>query len=391
MTSFPKSLDVGKAIDRAAGAEREVTGPNLAHHGGGTNHVYAQDDWTKANFAAKTMLTAPATDAARTWQGWGTALKPAHEPIVVARKPLAGTVAQSVLAHGTGALNIDGCRVGEAGGGTACTNRDATGQCRGHGNAGRSTAGETVHGADTSGGRWPANVVLSHADDCGDTVCAGGCPVATLDKQSGELTTNPGTYRREMANGDRSSYQVDPPAGHVTSVGDSGGASRFFYTAKASTAERVRLPQVDAPDHRAGNNFAGGIRVCNVCANRTKPGNWVPGDPRPWPGCGHDDWQWGTPNVQTGNVAHPTVKPLDLMRWLVRLVTPPGGTVLDPFAGSGTTAEAALLEGFTCITIEREPDYLPLIVQRINRRRDPVAATRAAPDGPSLFDLLEGA
>ena len=93
----------------------------------------------------------------------------------------------------------------------------------------------------------------------------------------------------------------------------------------------------------------------------------------------------------SGHTAHPTVKPLDLMRWLVRLVTPPGGTCLDPFAGSGTTAEACLLEGFRCITIEREPDYLPLIVQRINRRRDPVAATRAAPDGPSLFDLLEGA
>jgi hypothetical protein len=116
-------------------------------------------------------------------------------------------------------------------------------------------------------------------------------------------------------------------------VGDSGGASRFFYTAKAPTSERIR----------------------------------------------HD----GT--------AHPTVKPLDLMRWLVRLVTPPGGLVLDPFAGSGTTAEACLLEGFRCVTIEREADYLPLIVQRINRRRDPVAYLETAGEDLGLFDFEEPA
>jgi site-specific DNA-methyltransferase (adenine-specific) len=112
--------------------------------------------------------------------------------------------------------------------------------------------------------------------------------------------------------------------------GDSGGASRFFYTAKAATDERVRV----------------------------------------------------------NGVAHPTVKPLSLMRWLVRLVTPPGGTVLEPFAGSGTTVEACILEGFRCIAIEREADYLPLIVQRINRRRDPVAAVRGSGEDGGLFDLL---
>ena len=338
-SGFPKSLDVGKAIDKAAGAEREVVGPGrwngvkgtAGRDGGITPDGYVSHGGTQHD------LTTPATDAARTWQGWGTALKPAHEPIVVARKPLAGTVAGNVLAHGTGALNIDGCRVGEAGGTTGAFDgsRSSGVFAANDGRIGGTPAGGVQN---IAAGRWPANVVLSHADDCGDTVCAGGCPVATLDKQSGELTSGANPSRRG-ADGERSTYgeyagqsDANPQRGAET-----GSASRFFpafrYEAKAPTTERIRL----------------------------------------------------------NGSAHATVKPLDLMRWLVRLVTPPGGVVLDPFAGSGTTAEAALLEGFRCITIEREPDYLPLIVQRINRRRDPVAATRAAPDGPSLFDLLEGA
>jgi len=333
LTSFPKSLDVGKAIDRAAGAEREVVGMERTPWKGSAGSITGVHGETYrptgADGYVTKPITAPATDAARTWQGWGTALKPAHEPIVVARKPLAGTVAGNVQAHGTGALNIDGCRIGMSDQDRAATTRNGT--------YGKTTPGDifsktAMRTQIDPTGRWPANVVLSHADDCGDTVCAGGCPVATLDKQSGEAVSRSGgttTKALGVMNDDAWVARDLPRTGHD----DSGGASRFFYTAKASTAERVRL---DGP-------------------------------------------------------AHPTVKPLDLMRWLVRLVTPPGGTCLDPFAGSGTTAEACLLEGFACITIEREPDYLPLIVQRINRRRDPVAATRAAPDGPNLFDLLEGA
>ena len=295
----------GYRLDRKQGA---------VNYGGGTPQGYYD-------------ITAPATDAARTWDGWGTALKPAHEPIVVARKPLAGTVAGNVLAHGTGALNIDGCRVGG----------ESTERIRTPGDFGIINDDGWAPTPGTNGspaGRWPANVVLSHADDCGDTVCAGGCPVATLDKQSGTIPAGDGrnwSTEKTHGTGTGATYFDTKPTGQH--YADSGGASRFFYTSKASSAERIHLD----------------------------------------------------------GVAHPTVKNLALMRWLVRLVTPPGGVVLDPFAGSGTTAEAALLEGFTCITIEREPDYLPLIVQRINRRRDPVAATRAAPDGPSLFDLLEGA
>src|SRR5690606_33909985 len=129
-------------------------------------------------------------------------------------------------------------------------------------------------------------------------------------------------------------------------------------------------------------------RKCNVCGSKGKPAGGEQSG-KPWPTCGHDDWsmaETGRPN--SGYIAHPTVKPLALMRWLVRLVTPPGGTVLEPFAGSGTTVEACLLEGFQCIAIEREADYLPLIRQRIARRRDPVEAVKNAGEDGGLFDLL---
>ena len=252
------------------------------------------------------------------FRGFSTTLKPAFEPVVVARKPLQGTVASNVLAHGTGALNVDGCRVGAGlfvpgGGGNL-----PSGGIMGRKNSGKpSTAGHTS-------GRWPANVVLGHTPDC-DVIyegrgeirlegpCAPGCPVAELDRQSGESSSRVGKPRG-AAHGE---------GWGMTATGaeyaDTGGASRFFYTAKATSAERPRA----------------------------------------------------------AGVAHPTVKPLDLMRWLVRLVTPPGGTVLDPFAGSGTTLEAAIVEGFACIGIEREADYLPLITQRIDRAHPPLDFTEA--------------
>ncbi|AXH67669.1 DNA methylase [Mycobacterium phage Arlo] len=232
-SGFPKSLNVSKAIDKAAGAEREV----------------------------------------RQWQGWGTALKPAFEPIVVARKPLVGTVAANVLEHGTGALNIDACRIG------------------------------------TAQGRWPTNVVLDDTQ------------AAELDKQSGNL---PGgvTVRRNMHGQEQNANGIYGSRKRYASedftYGDSGGASRFFpvfkYQAKAPTKERPSYVNEDG-----------------------------------------------------AKVAHSTVKPLTLTRWLARLVCPPGGVILDPFAGSGTTVEACLLEGFDCIAIENEPEYIPLIEHRISR------------------------
>ncbi|AVO21670.1 methyltransferase [Mycobacterium phage MooMoo] len=272
-----------------AEAERERIGTRTTGIGTGRGSVAFIGDGDNRD------ITAPATDAAKQWSGWGTALKPAFEPIVVARKPLAGTVAANVLEHGTGAINIDACRVGSEqrtnpAGGSSSLQRVSRVQ---HGYRDNLTAcaGEP----STVTGRWPTNVVLDESQ------------AAELDAQTGITTSRKGKPRTG-ANGH---------GWGMTATGaeydDAGGASRFFpvfrYEAKAPGVER---PSADG-------------------------------------------------------VAHPTVKPLDLMRWLVRLVTPPNGVVLDPFAGSGTTAEACIHEHMRCITIEREADYLPLIVARLTK------------------------
>jgi hypothetical protein len=291
-------------------AEREVIGQADRRSGPGRHMMALAGDYGDSVIPD---ITAPATADAQRWSGWGTALKPAAEDWWLARKPLVGTVATNVLAHGTGALNIDGCRL------SALTPEEVA-------RSGKSTNG-AIYGdlqpvdwkseGKPHPGRWPANVTL-------DEIAA-----ATLDRMSGELVTNPGTYRRDKgdAKQDRSSWTLDPGAGHVASIGDRGGASRFYFTAKAGSDERIT----------------------------------------------HD------------GVSHPTVKPLSLMRWLTRLVCPPGGVCLDPFAGSGTTVEAAIIEGFRCIAIEREADYLPLITQRLNRRRDPIAYLTTAGEDLGLF------
>ncbi|MFG2408813.1 DNA methyltransferase [Streptomyces brevispora] len=271
-------------------------------------------------------VTAPATAEAARWDGWNTALKPAHEPIVLARKPLVGTVVATVLAHGTGAININGCRVGEEvrtnnAGGVSSLQRVSRVE-QGY----RPNVTQSVGEASTVTGRWPTNVVLSHpprvdeggepiADACADG-CVSGCPVAELDAQSGLLTSGANPRRRNADKfrdvyGDFKGQTACKPARGA----DSGGASRFYpafrYQAKAPTKERPRL--------------------------------------------------------QDGTV-HPTVKPVALMRWLIRLLTPPGGLVLDPFAGSGTTLEAARLEGFPSVGIEQKADYAELC--RLRLRRD---------------------
>ena len=236
---------------------------------------------------------------------------PAFEPVVVARKPLTGTVAQSVLTHGTGALNIDGCRISMSNEDRAIVN-NRSGAGFGTGDTVGANQGRAA-GKFTSApaGRWPANVVLDETQ------------AEALDEQSGESVSRVGKPRG-AASGE---------GWGMTATGaeyeDTGGASRFFYVAKADASERPRV----------------------------------------------------------NGTAHPTVKPLDLMRWLVRLVTPPGGTVLEPFAGSGTTVEACIIEGFDCIAIEKGDEYLPLIMQRIHRRRDPVAAIRQTGDELGLFEL----
>lgn len=375
-SGFPKSLDVSKAIDKAA-PRYEMFGPFAAHYAerraaSGLNHrevceagkfylthnkggasvnwekgynvptlaqwailaplldlspewqplierveaervVVGQRNGTTYEFApgevskrAATVIneTAPATADAERWQGWGTALKPAFEPIVVGRKPLAGTVAANVLAHGTGALNIDGCRVDVSDGDPL---RAATYVGSNPGTAGHTMGDGWANQGESvpmwgGKGRWPANVLLDDSQ------------AAELDRQSGESKSPPvGSVANTKGGNTIGTFAHEGRAPSPNGHGDTGGASRFFptfrYEAKAPASER---PRVDG-------------------------------------------------------VAHPTVKPLTLMSWLVRLVTPPGGTVLEPFAGSGTTAEACVLEGVHCIAIEREADYLPLITARLSK------------------------
>lgn len=316
-SGFPKSLDVSKAIDKAAGVDREVK--EVREAGLATGGVYGK-------FAQRVEISDPATAAAAAWSGWGTALKPAFEPIVVARKPLIGTVAQNVLKHGTGAINVDGCRVG--------IDPDDPGRKNYHQNRenpGEYEVGEGVYElglgpvstAEHPAGRWPANVVLDPQ--------AG----AMLDEQA------PNTGGGGFCGGGIGDGEIygAPGSGQTRTTGrvdENGGASRFFYCAKTSRAER------DA----------------GLEAFAKKPLNWSNGEVSP-----------GTFQaegvVRDARNAHPTVKPIALMRWLIRLVTPPGGALLDPFNGSGSTGCAAVLEGFDYIGIDREPEYVSIAEARI--------------------------
>jgi len=358
-SGFPKGLDVSKAIDKAAGAEREVIGEQ-------------PDRWTQKgsvlNFANdrpqdKIFVTgSPATDAARQWDGWNVALKPAHEPIVLARKPFRGTVAQNVLEHGTGALNIDACRVGAT--------RDVPASLSTRPNDGQ-TYGKLKGGQpgdlDPNVGRWPPNVLLTH--DCqaagtrqvrtdghhpaargesgyeggwgGQTglterksgletvtayACAPDCPVAGLDGQSGSLTSGTGAFKRASARGGAASASIGresrPADMEMITYGDTGGASRFFPQLNWS-------PEYDLPFLYQAK---------------------APKSERP---------------VAEGVNGHPTVKPLALMRWLCRLVTPPNGVILDPFCGTGTTLQAARLEGFRSIGCDNWDDAIMLAKVRL--------------------------
>lgn len=231
-------------------------------------------------------------------EGWGTALKPALEPILLARKPLAGTVAANVLAHRTGALNVDGCRVpvAEGDGSGSWRNGRSAGSCW---SPGRKNGGPEPEGRQNELGRWPANVVHDGSPDVLQAFAAFG----EAPGQQAPVRPNSGTGQKTK--GILGTFATNSDC---SPRNDTGTAARFFYCAKATAADR------------AGSK-------------------------------------------------HPTVKPIALMRWLVRLVTPPGGIVLDPFAGSGTTGEAALREGFRAVLIEREAEYVADINRRLARMR----------------------
>ena len=311
---------------------------------------------------------------AAAWKGWGTALKPAWEPVVVARKPLEGTVAANVLKYGTGALNIDGCRVPTSdrlGGGHSSSGQQMSDGWRRpwmddpeavEANAARSRA--AVEKAEALG-RWPANIILSHDPACGEE-CAPGCPCAAMDAQSGvrksgRLVIDPGkgigaASENVYQGGWRDARIEDRPASE-------GGASRFFnqlpieaddlvpffYAGKASRREREAgcddLPARSGAEAVEREEGSAGVNSPRAGAGRTAA------------------------SVRNN---HPTVKPVSVMAWCIRLVTPPGGLVLDPFTGSGTTGVAARREGMRFVGCELSEEYAKIARARIAHASGPL-------------------
>ena len=269
-SGFPKSHDVSKALDKRVGAEREVIGAGVS---GSTRLIYSGG-------MGAFDITAPASPLAQQWSGWGTALKPAHEPILLCRKPLAGSVAENVEQWGVGGLNIDGCRI-ETDEYIFTTPRTQQSHIYG-----KYAQQDPMQSTGQEIGRWPANILL------------------------------------------------DPSAGAALDLQAGFEASRFFYEGKASREER-----------EAG--------LVGLEARAVGDGRGTPID---------NPYQRGETKRQN---VHPTVKPIAVMRWLCKLITPPGGVILDPFCGSGTTGCAATQLGFEFVGIEREPEYAEIARARI--------------------------
>lgn len=304
---FPKSLNVAMAIDKRAGVEVKPS----AYVPNGKNAVYGSGmggggDRTGGPFPVGGTPYEPVTDEARAWLGFGTGLKPAWEGAAVARKPLAcSSVAANVLEHGAGALNVDACRIpvspDDPVHDAVWTSRPSTVRPGTQGFVTTNTDGQRLKATAGERGRWPANVTLD--DEAARQLDA---ETAARGSGSGQVKVSAGTKSGDgtWSDGASGMHKAGEVNVGVRDFGDAGGASRFFFTAKAPSSERHEDPR----------------RAVNPERNE-----------------------------------HPTVKPLALMRWLVRLVTPPGGRVLDPFAGSGTTVLAALREGFEAVGIERDP------------------------------------
>ena len=315
-SGFPKSLDISKAIDKAAGAEREVVGidPYLTRRNKHSERF--QSTYGHINLKS-CATTAPATPNAHTWQGYGTALKPALEPIVLAQKPREGSFVDNVTAHGCGALNVDGCRV-EAGERPAKDARANTEHSLFGAMGGSKSIGTTTEG------RWPSNLLIDGSDEVVDLF-----PVTS---------PSPKTYvRGTKAEGN---WLHCKPANSIQSgFGDSGGsAARFFYCAKASRPEREAGCADVPPLKRDTSREEGAVGGDNQRNRGAKP----------------------------IHNSHPTVKPIALMRYLLRLITQPEhNLILDPFAGSGTTGIACALAGVPCVLIEKDPHHVEIIKARI--------------------------
>ena len=313
-SGFPKSHNVSKAIDKEAGAEREVIRVLPSSRAKASDSGFMM---------AEKLETAPSTDEAKQWDGWGTALKPAHEPIVLARKPLIGTVANNVLTFGTGGLNIDGSRVGSEEMGGLSNPKFPSGDSI----VGRKENAERTEVTSVVAGRFPANFIHDGSDEVvelfPDTGKSTGGRIGK--KSMGDVTNVPAGQ-----------YEAGDPG-----YGDTGSAARFFYCAK--TSKRDRNEGLDGFKEKNNRKMMGN-------ANNTAETASV----------GFERFQ-GTPSANN----HPTVKPTALMQYLVRLITPPNGIVLDPFMGSGSTGKACVYEGFDFIGIDQSAEYVEIARARI--------------------------
>ena len=333
-SGFPKSMDVGKAIDKALGADRETIGITRGGDKRGGNYHGASDRGVTIDIP----ITAPSSEEAKKWDGWGTCLKPAWEPIIVARKPLDGTVANNVLTWGVGALNIDACRVPTD---EIVENHSRSADAAiSKGKYGNSSAQETHQTSGQQIGRFPANLVHDGSDE-----------VAALFPDTGVSSGGGGVkYVGKNVYGHyRNGKNYDGNVG----MGDSGNASRFFNALRDGEASSDRTYA-----DKGATDFAAkpGMRREPASADRFFYCAKASKNDR---GEGND---------------HPTVKPVALMEWLVKLVTPEGGVVLDPFMGSGTTGVACVNLGRGFIGIEKDEHYTSIAESRLSCAQPPLFA-----------------
>jgi site-specific DNA-methyltransferase (adenine-specific) len=352
-SGFPKSHNIGKAVDKLQGNEREVVGEVTTQF---KIDNYEQNIYGKYKpiMNEKGYRVQEITKGPTEWEGWGTALKPAHEPIVMARKPLSEkTVAENVLRWGTGGINIDESRIPLTSqkdlddyrfnmDGNLRTTKDE-GEKLGMYDGGWKVDKEQK---ELPEGRWPANIIFD--EEAG----------IVLDQQSGISTGKVGMTQQSSPNNIYNGFKSTGDTKVNDGITDKGGASRFFYCPK--TSKKDRDEGLDEFEEKAQRQSSGGSRDFNArCANCGKK---FIGSPETICACD---------NPITDNTVfkkknnHPTVKPTELMLYLIKLVTPVNGVVLDPFMGSGSTGKGATRGGFDFIGIEREEEYIKIAEARI--------------------------
>lgn len=393
-SGFPKSMDIGKQIDKIHGNERKVIGysPNQQDFSNNKGSMMNKSNRKHSKrIAVETAITKGESD----WEGWGTALKPSHEPIVLARKPVEKglNVAQNVLKNGVGGINIEASRIGEE---TLKPQKAGKGfnKVKGFGNSTSLSDEANEVTTPERDGRFPSNVIFSHSLECkesyiktGDKIesifeCHESCAIKNLDSQSGVLKSGKMTpehirHTDGSLNGIYGKFDINHKLSET--YGDEGGASRFFYVAKASQLERNFGLQNFEPQKAGSLNFRN-----PSASGRSEDAQSV------------KDMGGITANRQN---YHPTVKPVKLMQYLVRLVTPENGICLDPFSGSGTTGVACKIDGFDYVGMEMQEEFVPISQQRIDTFEEEKlfideckifeSKKDENPNQMSIFDLIE--